>query len=204
MGLAVIRARVFPRWTGALFIASPFISFPVLPGPLAELGDYLAFIALATIGLQVVRTQTQRPAPAPGLAVTCGSLWHRLEHRPASQGRERIECRDPRDRVALVVQTRAPHAQAATPRNDREDASGNAALGWQAAPVSKLASRVVSAAGQHDRVDALGVTSRHQPPAVAAHSVTRQAASAHSELGAAHRDGAVADRVVKHPVGGGF
>jgi hypothetical protein len=68
LGIAVIRARVFPRWTGALFIVSPFVSVLGLPGPLAELSDYLAFIALATIGLQVVRTHTQRPAPAPGLA----------------------------------------------------------------------------------------------------------------------------------------
>jgi hypothetical protein len=68
MGVAVIRARVFPRWTGALFIASPFAAFLGLPGPLAELSDYLAFIALITIGLQAARTQLQRPAPAPAPA----------------------------------------------------------------------------------------------------------------------------------------
>ncbi len=34
--------------------------------PWRELSDYLAFIALVTIGLQVVRTQTQHPTPAPG------------------------------------------------------------------------------------------------------------------------------------------
>jgi hypothetical protein len=38
-----------------------------------------------------------------------------LEHRPASQGGERVEGRDPRDRVASVVETRAPHAHAAAP-----------------------------------------------------------------------------------------
>lgn len=64
LGIAVIRARVFPRWIGALFIVSPFVSVLGLPGPLAELSDYLAFIALVTIGLQVVRTQTQSDVPA--------------------------------------------------------------------------------------------------------------------------------------------
>ena len=68
MGIAVIRARVFPRWVGALFIVSPFVAFLGLPGPLAELSDYLAFIALATIGLRAVRSEAQHPAPAPGLA----------------------------------------------------------------------------------------------------------------------------------------
>jgi hypothetical protein len=68
LGIAVIRARVFPRWTGALFIVSPFLAVLGLPGPLAELSDYLAFIALATIGLHAVRTQTEHPAPAPGMA----------------------------------------------------------------------------------------------------------------------------------------
>ena len=65
-GIAVIRARVFRRWVGALFIVSPLVAFLGLPGPLAELSDYLAFIALAAIGLQVVRTRTLDPAPAPG------------------------------------------------------------------------------------------------------------------------------------------
>lgn len=65
LGIAVIRARVFPRWVGALLIASPLIAFLGLPGPLAELSDYLAFIALAAIGLQVARAQAPRAAAAP-------------------------------------------------------------------------------------------------------------------------------------------
>ncbi|MGH3175236.1 MAG: hypothetical protein ACRDPF_15395 [Streptosporangiaceae bacterium] len=65
LGIAVIRARVFPRWVGALLIASPLIAFLGLPGPLAELSDYLAFIALAAIGLQVARAQAPRMAAAP-------------------------------------------------------------------------------------------------------------------------------------------
>src|SRR5580704_9215872 len=92
----------------------------------------------------------------------------------------------------------APDTQAATARNNREDASGNAAFGRQADSISELARRVVSAAGQHDRVDALGVTSRHQPRAVAAYAVTGEEASGQGELGAAHRDGAVAHVVIKH------
>jgi len=72
LGIAVIRARVFPRWAGALFIASPLVAFLSLPGPLAELSDYLAFIALAAIGLQAARAQAQPAAPAapePGHAI---------------------------------------------------------------------------------------------------------------------------------------
>jgi hypothetical protein len=68
LGIAVIRARVFPRWVGVLFIASPFAAIPRLPGPLAELSDYLAFIAIATIGLQVVRARTRHLTPTPGMA----------------------------------------------------------------------------------------------------------------------------------------
>ena len=68
LGIAVIRARVFPRWAGALFIASPFAAIPHLPGPLAELSDYLAFIAIATIGLQTVRARTRHLSPTQGVA----------------------------------------------------------------------------------------------------------------------------------------
>jgi hypothetical protein len=65
LGIAVIRARVFPRWIGALFIASPFTSVLGLPGPLAELSDYLAFIALAVIGWQAAKASTRQSALAP-------------------------------------------------------------------------------------------------------------------------------------------
>lgn len=46
MVLAGICARVFPRWVGGLFIASPIAGFLGLQGPLAELSDYLAFAAV--------------------------------------------------------------------------------------------------------------------------------------------------------------
>lgn len=60
LGIAVIRARVFPRWVGVLIIATVPLSFfgPGLPGALAELPDYLLFIALISIGWAVAR-----PAP---------------------------------------------------------------------------------------------------------------------------------------------
>lgn len=41
--------------------------------------------------------------------------------------------------------------------DDREDPTRNAALGWHADAIGNLAGRIVRAAGQHDRVDALGV-----------------------------------------------
>ena len=67
LGIAVIRARVFPRWVGALFIVSPFVAFLGLPGPLAELSHYLAFIALAAIGWQAVKAGTGQSVSAAAL-----------------------------------------------------------------------------------------------------------------------------------------
>jgi hypothetical protein len=67
LGIAVIRARVFPRWIGALFIVSPLVAFLGLPGPLAELSDYLAFIALAAIGWQAAKVGTPPSALAPDI-----------------------------------------------------------------------------------------------------------------------------------------
>jgi hypothetical protein len=68
LGAAVVRARVFPRWIGVLLIAC--IPFSVggggLPGPLALLGDYMAFLALIAAGWHVVRSESKRhTAPAP-------------------------------------------------------------------------------------------------------------------------------------------
>ncbi len=67
MALAGIRARVFPRRVGGLFIASPIAGFLGLPGQLAELSDYLAFAAVFTIGLQVIRAESRHPVPVPSL-----------------------------------------------------------------------------------------------------------------------------------------
>lgn len=55
LGIAVIRARVLGWWVGALFIASPLLGFVGVSGPFALISDYLAFVAIFTIGVKVVR-----------------------------------------------------------------------------------------------------------------------------------------------------
>ncbi len=55
LGIAVLRAKVFPWFVGVLFIVSPFVAFVGLPGGWALVSDYLAFAALFTVGLLVVR-----------------------------------------------------------------------------------------------------------------------------------------------------
>jgi hypothetical protein len=76
LGIAVIRAKASPRWVGALFIASAPLSFvQVLPGPLALLGDYLAFAGLIAIGCKVAAaTVGYAIGPAAGalLVVSAG------------------------------------------------------------------------------------------------------------------------------------
>lgn len=63
LGVALIRGKLFPWWVGALLITAAPLSFvgTSLPGPLALLGDYLAFAAFIVIGWSVAR-------PAPRLA----------------------------------------------------------------------------------------------------------------------------------------
>ncbi len=63
LGIAVIRAKVFGWWVGALFIASPVAGFAGLSGGLALISDYLAFTALFAIGLHTIR----RTVPAPSI-----------------------------------------------------------------------------------------------------------------------------------------
>jgi hypothetical protein len=62
LGVAVIRAHVLPWWVGALLIASAPVSFvgTSLPGPLALLGDYLAFAAFIVIGWSVAQPKERR------------------------------------------------------------------------------------------------------------------------------------------------
>ena len=60
LGIAVLRAKVYPWWTGVLLIASPVASFAGLPGGWALLADYLFFTALLTIGVLTVRGQKVR------------------------------------------------------------------------------------------------------------------------------------------------
>jgi hypothetical protein len=66
LGIAVIGARVFPCWAGVLFISSMAAAF-LLHGPLALLSDYLAFIAIFAIGVQVARAESRHRAAAPVL-----------------------------------------------------------------------------------------------------------------------------------------
>jgi hypothetical protein len=75
LGIAVIRARVFPWWVGALFIACIPLSVAGggLPGPLALLGDYVAFLALIVIGGRVVSTESQRAPLAAHHTSTVGA-----------------------------------------------------------------------------------------------------------------------------------
>ena len=62
LGVAVLRARLLPRWVGALLIASALLSFSVsgLPGPLAELGDDCLMVALIATGWRVAAPALSR------------------------------------------------------------------------------------------------------------------------------------------------
>ncbi|MGZ4436417.1 MAG: hypothetical protein ACXVW6_02180 [Nocardioidaceae bacterium] len=69
LGIAVIRARTVPIWVGILFIVAPLVSFLGLGGALAELSDYLCFIALFTMGVRAVRPAAAGASePLPALA----------------------------------------------------------------------------------------------------------------------------------------
>lgn len=69
LGVAVIRARVFPRWVGVLLILAVPLGVVPLPGPLFQLGDYLAFVALGVIGGLVALGHRPHPgAVTEGLA----------------------------------------------------------------------------------------------------------------------------------------
>ncbi|HET7427488.1 MAG TPA: hypothetical protein VFJ50_10625 [Gemmatimonadales bacterium] len=70
LGAAILRAKVLPRWVGVLTIASAPLSFVSsgLPGPLALLGDYFAYVALMAIGWHVARGPVGAAARVPALA----------------------------------------------------------------------------------------------------------------------------------------
>jgi hypothetical protein len=53
LGVAVIRARVFPVWVGVLLLVSLPLSIVSLPAPLGELGDYVGFFAFLVLGWSV-------------------------------------------------------------------------------------------------------------------------------------------------------
>ena len=62
-----------------------------------------AFAALELTEPMRSQRQDRLRYPRPARPLPTSPDPHRLEHRPAGQGRERIQSRDPRDRVALVV-----------------------------------------------------------------------------------------------------
>lgn len=74
LGAAVIRAKVFPWWVGALLIASAPLSIvgQSLPGPLVELSDYCAFAALIVIGWSTARPEPRRRGALASTAEAVG------------------------------------------------------------------------------------------------------------------------------------
>ena len=62
-----------------------------------------AFTALELTEPMRSQRQDRLRYPRPATPLPTSPDRHRLEHRQAGQGRERIQSRDPRDRVALVV-----------------------------------------------------------------------------------------------------
>jgi hypothetical protein len=59
LGVAVLRARILPRWVGGLFIAVPFLAVAGLPGGAGLVPDYLLFVALAAVGVTALRAPEQ-------------------------------------------------------------------------------------------------------------------------------------------------
>ena len=58
LGIAVIRARVFPVWVGILFLVAVPLGIIQLPGQLGQLGDDAFFLALVVTGWSVAFGQT--------------------------------------------------------------------------------------------------------------------------------------------------
>lgn len=72
LGVAVFRARVLPWWVGALFIVSPLVGAAGLPGGAGLISDYALFVALATVGVTVLRSpaaSTAGEARSPSMAI---------------------------------------------------------------------------------------------------------------------------------------
>ncbi|GAC1620326.1 MAG: hypothetical protein NVS4B7_12410 [Ktedonobacteraceae bacterium] len=73
LGIATLRARVFPRWTGWLLIAIPLLVligfFVSLPGPLAQLDAVVLNLSLAGMGFSLfTRRETMQVRPAVSAA----------------------------------------------------------------------------------------------------------------------------------------
>jgi hypothetical protein len=66
LGIAVLRARVLPRWVGVAFIVVPFLGAAGLQGAVSLLPDYLLFVCLFAVGTTQLRTsRIPEPATAP-------------------------------------------------------------------------------------------------------------------------------------------
>ena len=55
LGIAVLRARVLPRWIGVLFLVVPFLGAAGLQGAVSLTPDYLLFIGLFAVGVIQLR-----------------------------------------------------------------------------------------------------------------------------------------------------
>lgn len=55
LGIAVLRARVLPRWIAVLFLISPVLGAAGLPIPFALLSDLAVFVALVGVAVHVLR-----------------------------------------------------------------------------------------------------------------------------------------------------
>jgi hypothetical protein len=64
LGIAVLRARVLPRWLGVLFLVVPFLGAAGLQGAVSLLPDYLLYVGLVTVG--VIELRDTRPDRRPG------------------------------------------------------------------------------------------------------------------------------------------
>ena len=67
LGIAVLRARVLPRWVGVLFIVVPFLGAAGMQGAISLLPDYLLFVALFAVGVTQLRHVSLRE-PAAAIA----------------------------------------------------------------------------------------------------------------------------------------
>jgi hypothetical protein len=65
LGIAVLRARVLPRWVGVLFLVVPFLGAAGLQGAVSLAPDYLLYLGLFTVGvLQLRELAAPRAVPA--------------------------------------------------------------------------------------------------------------------------------------------
>jgi hypothetical protein len=67
LGVAVLRARMLPRWVGVLLLLVPFLGAAGLRGAVSLLPDYLLFVCLFTVGVTQLR-QAREPQVAAVLA----------------------------------------------------------------------------------------------------------------------------------------